>query len=134
MKTRFKLNGVYIQPLANAKELSIQLNFDKDSPTAQVSINKWRFVRDNAGTIQDYIDGGLQIAPTLYGGNAGGSNGIFEGLPFQIEVEDDSLEKAIKNKQEIKVNWDAQGARVEEIVKDGMRVVTKHVTTGKRRL
>ena len=97
MKTRFKLNGVYIQPPANAKELSIQLNFDKDSPTAQVSINKWRFVRDNAGTIQDYIDGGLQIAPTLYGGNAGGSNGIFEGLPFQIEVEDEGITELVFN-------------------------------------
>ena len=87
MKTRFKLGGAYIEPPANAKELSIQLNFDKDAPTAQVSINKWRFVRDNAGTIQNYIDGGLLVAPTLYGGDAGSSNGIFEGLPFQIEVE-----------------------------------------------
>jgi hypothetical protein len=34
----------------------------------------------------------------------------------------------------MKVNWNAQGERVEEIVKDGMKQVIKHVTTGKRRL
>ena len=86
MKTIFYLNGAAIEPPANQKELSIQLNFDKDAPTAQVSINKWRFVRDNAGTIQDYIDGGLLGADTIYG-NYTTSTGIFEGLPFKIELE-----------------------------------------------
>ena len=86
MKTIFYLNGAAIEPPANQKELSIQLNFDKDAPTAQVSINKWRFVRDNAGTIQDYIDGGLLGAGTIYG-NYTTSTGIFEGLPFKIELE-----------------------------------------------
>jgi hypothetical protein len=53
---------------------------------------------------------------------------------YTLNTKLDSLEKAIKNKQEIKVNWNAQGERVEEIVKDGMKMVIKHVTTGKRRL
>ncbi|NBP67264.1 MAG: hypothetical protein EBU52_00820 [Cytophagia bacterium] len=86
MKTLFYLNGALIQPPANQKELSIQLNFDKDAPTAQVSINKWRFVRDNAGTIQDYIDGGLLGSDTIYG-SYGTTAGIFEGLPFRIDLD-----------------------------------------------
>jgi len=86
MKTLFYLNGALIQPPANQKELSIQLNFDKDAPTAQVSINKWRFVRDNAGTIQDYIDGGLLGSDTIYGSYAT-TAGIFEGLPFRIDLD-----------------------------------------------
>ena len=85
MKTLFYLNGALIEPPANQKELSIQLNFDKDAPTAQVTINKWRFVRDNAGTIQDYIDGGLLGAGTIYGAY-GVTAGIFEGLPFRIDL------------------------------------------------
>ena len=85
MKTLFYLNGAIIEPPANQKELSIQLNFDKDAPTAQVSINKWRFVRDNAGTIQDYIDGGLLGGATIYG-SYGVTAGIFEGLPFRIDL------------------------------------------------
>jgi hypothetical protein len=86
MKTLFYLNGALIEPPANQKELSIQLNFDKDAPTAQVSINKWRFVRDNAGTIQDYIDGGLLGSDTIYG-SYGTTAGIFEGLPFRIDLD-----------------------------------------------
>lgn len=87
----------------------------------------------NKGIVNDYVN--EMIMPDLdarpsQNGNSFQSAAIIYALNTKL----DSLEKAIKNKQEIKVNWDAQGARVEEIVKDGMRVVTKHVTTGKRRL
>lgn len=87
----------------------------------------------NKGLVDDYVN--EMIMPDLdarpsQNGNSFQSAAIIYALNTKL----DSLEKAIKNKQEIKVNWDAQGARVEEIVKDGMRVVTKHVTTGKRRL
>ena len=87
----------------------------------------------NKGLVDDYVN--EMIMPDLdarpsQNGNSFQSAAIIYALNTKL----DSLEKAIKNKQEIKVNWDAQGARVEEIVKDGMRIVTKHVTTGKRRL
>lgn len=87
----------------------------------------------NKGFVDDYINEmimpDLDARPSSNGGSFSSA-----AIVFALTKEMGELRQAIKNKQEIKVNWDAQGARVEEIVKDGMRVVTKHVTTGKRRL
>ena len=87
----------------------------------------------NKGLVDDYVKQMIlpdMDAPMKSNGNSFQSAAIIYTLNTKLE----SLEKAIKNKQEIKVNWNAQGERVEEIVKDGMKTVIKHVTTGKRRL
>jgi hypothetical protein len=87
----------------------------------------------NKGLVDDYVKQMIlpdMDAPMKVNGNSFQSAAIIYTLNTKL----DSLEKAIKNKQEIKVNWNAQGERVEEIVKDGMKQVIKHVTTGKRRL
>lgn len=79
-KTNFYLNDKKINPPKNWKELQIELNFDKDNPNSQVSVNDWNFVRENADTVNGFIDGGLT-----------GGNGIFEGVHFRIEVERNSV-------------------------------------------
>ena len=87
----------------------------------------------NKGLVDDYVKQMIlpdMDAPMKSNGNSFQSAAIVYTLNTKL----DSLEKAIKNKQEMKVNWNAQGERVEEIVKDGMKQVIKHVTTGKRRL
>jgi len=87
----------------------------------------------NKGLVDDYVKQMIlpdMDAPTVVNAGSFQSAAIIYTLNTKLE----SLEKAIKNKQEIKVNWNAQGERVEEIVKDGMKTVIKHVTTGKRRL
>ena len=76
MNTNFYIKNNLVEPPENAGELEVELNFDKDVPTFQVSVNKWRFVRENAGIILDYIEAGKT-----------GGVGVFEGLPFRIDLE-----------------------------------------------
>lgn len=74
--TKYFVAGQEVTPF-NHKELSLELNFDKDSPDSKVLINKWRFVNEGADVVyQKYLDG-------LTGGT-----GIFEGIPFDIVVAD----------------------------------------------
>jgi len=87
----------------------------------------------NKGLVDDYVKQMIlpdMDAPTVV--NAGSFQSA--AIVYTLTKELGELKQAIKNKQEIKVNWNAQGERVEEIVKDGMKTVIKHVTTGKRRL
>ena len=87
----------------------------------------------NKGLVDDYVKQMIlpdMDAPMKSNGNSFQSAAIVYTLTKELG----ELKQAIKNKQEIKVNWNAQGERVEEIVKDGMKTVIKHVTTGKRRL
>ena len=87
----------------------------------------------NKGLVDDYVKQMIlpdMDAPMKSNGNSFQSAAIVYTLTKELG----ELKQAIKNKQEIKVNWNAQGERVEEIVKDGMKSVIKHVTTGKRRL
>jgi len=44
------------------------------------------------------------------------------------------LNNTIKNKPEYKVNWNAHGERVEEVVQHGMKIVIRKVTTGRPRI
>jgi myosin heavy subunit len=87
----------------------------------------------NKGLVDDYVK--QMILPDMdapMSVNAGSFQSA--AIVYTLTKELGELKQAIKNKQEIKVNWNAQGERVEEIVKDGMKTVIKHVTTGKRRL
>jgi len=44
------------------------------------------------------------------------------------------LTAVVKNKKETNINWDAHGARVEEVVENGIKKIYKHITTGKSRI
>ena len=84
LKTNFYINGKRIKEPLNYKELSIELNFDKDDPSfrGQVSTNQWELGLgsntddDGANIINQYINGGVT-----------GGIGVFEGLDFRIELE-----------------------------------------------
>lgn len=69
-------------PPYNWKELAIELNFDRDKEnvSSQVSITDYEFVNENADIINNWITDGL---------NNGA--GIFEGIPFRIEVIRDGI-------------------------------------------
>jgi hypothetical protein len=74
MDTKYFVDGNEVTPF-NHKELSIELNFDKDSPDAKVLLNKWRFVNEGAELIYAKYLGGLS-----------GGVGIFEGIPYDISI------------------------------------------------
>lgn len=83
---RFYLNNVRINPPQNWRGLEIELNFDTDSITEKVNINEWDFVRENVDIIQAWIDTGLT-----------GGVGIFEAIPFRIEVEKNGVTSIVHN-------------------------------------
>ncbi len=57
-----------------------------------------------------------------------------DALTIMLNKKITELNNTLKNKREYSVNWDAHGARVEQVVQDGMKMVIKKVTTGKARL
>jgi hypothetical protein len=66
----------------NLKELGIELNFDKDNPTSQVSLNDWELgVGDSSKP-----DGSIFANRHLTNGLSGGV-GALEGLPFVINLD-----------------------------------------------
>jgi hypothetical protein len=77
-KTNFYLNGNLVNPPQNWKELSIELNFDREKfeATKSVSINEWDFVRENADTVNKWVEDGTT-----------GGVGIFEAIPLKIEID-----------------------------------------------
>ena len=90
MKARFFIGGKEVKEPNNYQELAIQLNFDKDAPTAQVSINEWELGTgsriddiDGASIANDYIERGAL--------SQGYGLGVFEGLPFKIKVGSDTV-------------------------------------------
>lgn len=85
LKTNFYLNGVKITEPLNYKELSIELNFDKDDPAyrGQVSTNDWTF---GLGDKNDNNDASRIINKYINDGLVGGY-GIFDGIPFRIELQ-----------------------------------------------
>jgi hypothetical protein len=83
IRPKFYLDNQRISEPLNYQELALELNFDKDNPSysAQVNINDWEIGvgeanddTDGAKLIQDYVDGNF---------------GIFEGMPFRIEMDTD---------------------------------------------
>ena len=75
MNIQFYLNDVAVDAPANWQSLLIELNFDSDAPDARVTINDWEWIRENSDTINSWIADGLT-----------GGVGIFEGIPFRIEL------------------------------------------------
>ena len=85
IRAKFYLNNQLISEPLNYEELSISLVFDGDDPEQrnQVSVNNWQF---GLGDNQDAGDGAEIIKKYINEGLVGGL-GIFEGLPFRIELD-----------------------------------------------
>jgi len=75
MKLNFYLNNNKIPPPRNWKELTIEVNFDKDKPGLFLSATSFEFTGVTAGVINQWIAAGTTNGV-----------GIFEGIPFRIEV------------------------------------------------
>ena len=86
MNVQFYLNDVAVNPPANWQSLLIELNFDKDAPDARVTINDWDWIRENSDTINTWIAEGLT-----------GGVGVFEGMPFRIELEEAGTKEILYN-------------------------------------
>lgn len=76
----FKVNNISnenLKPL-NWRETGIELNFDRDMDGSQqqVTITDFEFVREGADAINTHIRNGITTG-----------NGVFEGLPLEIEVQ-----------------------------------------------
>jgi len=76
VKTNFYLNNSLANPPKNWQELSIDVNFDKDRTSQQVSITDWEFVKENSQFIDRWIENGLN-----------GGVGALEGIPLRIELD-----------------------------------------------
>lgn len=74
-KPVFYIDGTQIKEPFNYKELSLELNFDKDA-TQQVSVNTWEFVTENSKLLNNIVQHGLT-----------GGTGIFEGRQFLVEAQ-----------------------------------------------
>lgn len=83
MRVRHFLNGVEINDPNNYAELAIELNYDKDEPTAQVSINEWEF---GVGDKRNSNDGAIISNNFINSGLASGV-GVGEGIPYMVKVE-----------------------------------------------
>ena len=83
MKVNFYINNKKITEPLNYQELSLQLNYDADDPNAAVNINEWEL---GVGGYNPNKDGANLSNAHINNGLSGGV-GIFEGLPFRIELE-----------------------------------------------
>ena len=75
----FKINGVTNRKFKpyNWEEFTIELNFDKDKDVVrqEVTTTNFEFVNEGADEINNHLQSGLN-----------NGNGVFEGLPLEIEV------------------------------------------------
>jgi len=78
----FYINSTLVNPPKNWRELMLELNFDSDKKGAnnQVTVTDWEWVNENADIINKWITDGLTSGV-----------GVFEGIPFHIEVERDGV-------------------------------------------
>lgn len=72
-----------VQPPQEWKNLSIQLSFESNNE--KLSSTNFSWVGDNAELINDYITGGV----------TGTTNGIFEGLPYQVRFTCDNVQHTL---------------------------------------
>lgn len=85
MQIKYYIDGLESKDPENHKGLELELNFDQDSPTAQLTVSRWHFVNENAKKINDYVAGGLT-----------GGFGVFQGLPFDLVISDGATSEMFK--------------------------------------
>lgn len=71
----FKLNGQLVNPVKDWQNLEVLGTWSEDGAQANISVEELTFVNENAQTIRQYIEDGMT-----------GGLGIFEGMPFNIEL------------------------------------------------
>jgi len=84
MNIYFYLNDADVDAPANWQSLLVELNFDKDAPESRVTINDWDWIRKNSDALHNWLEGGLI-----------GEVGVFEGVPFRIEVADSGVKRVL---------------------------------------
>ncbi len=72
----FKLNGNVVNPTKDWSAIQVLGTWDEDGGQANISLEDFTFINENAQTIRQYISDGLT-----------GDVGIFEGIPFSIEIQ-----------------------------------------------
>lgn len=85
MQIKYYIDGLESKDPENHKGLELELNFDQDSPNAELTVNRWHFVNENAQKINDYIASGLT-----------GGFGMFQGLPFDLVISDGATSEMFK--------------------------------------
>lgn len=71
----FRLNGNVVNPVKDWQNLEVLGTWSENGGQANISIEEFTFVNENAQFIRQYIQDGLS-----------GGFGIFEGIPFDIEI------------------------------------------------
>ncbi len=72
----FFINGQQVNPPTDWLDLSILATFEKGSPEANITTTELEFANENAKYIRDWILGGV----------TGATDGIFQGIPFKIQI------------------------------------------------
>ncbi|MAF43744.1 MAG: hypothetical protein CMI54_06215 [Parcubacteria group bacterium] len=85
-KVIHKIGDTVIEPPVNNPGMEVELNFDADDPDAvQISVsNDWDFEKQASYIINAHITKGLN-----------GGVGVFEGLPYTIQVQDSNSTETI---------------------------------------
>jgi hypothetical protein len=89
MRIIFTLNGIEINDPNNWAELEIELNYDKNNNNEVVSINNWEL---GVGQSNNAKDGAVIANRHILGGQTG-SVGVFEGVPFNIDLDNELGQK-----------------------------------------
>ena len=76
----FKLNNSVVNPVKEWEAIQVLATFDQTGGEANITTEEFIFVNENAVLIRDYIAGGVSLT----------SFGIFEGIPFTIEIQNGS--------------------------------------------
>jgi hypothetical protein len=78
-KFRFYINNNLVNAPLDWENIEVLSTFDNDSTQANISSDSWVFVGNEANIIKNYVNDGIT-----------GGLGIFESMPFKIEVYNDS--------------------------------------------
>jgi len=73
----FLLNGQIVNPVKDWGSIEVLATWNENGGEANISMEEFTFVNENAQTIWEYIADGMT-----------GGLGIFEGIPFKINIQD----------------------------------------------
>lgn len=83
MRQEYYINGKQVHEPNNYRELSIDLNYDKDGSSEAVTINSWDIGHGGPDLAND---DGLNVLETVTTRGLIGGPGVTEGVPFQIYI------------------------------------------------
>jgi len=77
MTQRHYINGRLVRPPYNYEELSLEVNYDNDNIERNVNVTSFEWVEENYDILRAAFNAGTT-----------GGNGVFEGIPHRIEIEE----------------------------------------------